>query len=100
MLMIRVPGSRCSWRMDQDIGGLQIAMRDSLAMRSVESLENLPGVFDGFLDRQRTLERRLLDELHHQIVWTDIVKLADMCVIQAATARASRSKRCETARGP
>src|SRR5881396_3213390 len=58
----------------QDIGGLQIAMRDSLAMRRIERVQNLPGVFDGLLDWQRTLKRRPLDELHHQVVGTDVVK--------------------------
>src|SRR5262249_18909273 len=43
---------------------------------------NLAGVFDGFLDRQRTLKRRPFDELHHQVVGTDVVKLTDMWVIQ------------------
>jgi hypothetical protein len=58
-------------------------MRDPLAMRSIKSVQNLAGVFDGLLDWQRTLERRPLDELHHQVVWTDVVKLADMRMIQS-----------------
>src|SRR6266571_3858133 len=58
-------------------------MRDSLAMRGIERVQNLAGVFDGLLDRQRTRKRRPLDELHHQVVWTDVVKLANMRVIQS-----------------
>src|SRR5262249_43716397 len=47
-----------------------------------ESIQNLAGVFDGLLDRQRTRKRRPLDELHHQVVGTDVVKLANMRMIQ------------------
>ena len=42
---------------DQNVGGLQIAMYDAFAVSRVESIQNLPRVFQRFLHRQRTLKR-------------------------------------------
>src|ERR1700694_5114678 len=58
-------------------------MRDALAMRGIQRLQNLPGVFDSFLQRKRTLQRRSFDELHNQVIRSDIVKLADVRIIQS-----------------
>ncbi len=57
-------------------------MRDAFLMRGVQSIQNLRCVFDRLLDRQRTFQRRALDELHHQIIRPDIVKLADVGMVQ------------------
>ena len=44
--------------------------------------QNLRRVFDGFFDRQRAFERCTFDELHHQVVRSDIVELADVGVVE------------------
>ena len=67
---------------DQNIGRLQVAMGDALSMRGIESIENLAGVFDGLLQRKRTIQRRALNKLHYQIIGADIVELADVRMIQ------------------
>jgi hypothetical protein len=46
----------------------QVAMRDALAVCRIQRVQNLPRVFDGLRQRQRALERRALDEFHHQVV--------------------------------
>src|SRR5215471_12098967 len=61
---------------EQNVRRLQVAMGDALAMGGIESFENLAGVFDGLVDRHRAVQRRTLDEFHHQIIGTDIVNLA------------------------
>ena len=40
---------------DQDVVGLEIAMRDAFLMRGIESIQNLPRIFDRLFGRQRTL---------------------------------------------
>ena len=39
------------------VGRLQIAMDDALLVRGFEGVEHLPGVRDGFVERQRALSR-------------------------------------------
>ena len=41
-----------------------------------------PRVFDRFFGRQRPYWRRAFDELHHKVVIAEIVKLADIRMIQ------------------
>ena len=67
---------------DEDIRGLQVAMGDALLVRGVERVANLHRVLQRLIDRQRPLERRALDVLHHQVIRPDIVKLADVRMIQ------------------
>src|ERR1035438_4732876 len=66
----------------QNVGRFQVAMRDAFLMRGVQSIQNLSRVFQGFFERQRSPQRRALDELHHQVVGTDVVKLADIGMVQ------------------
>jgi hypothetical protein len=66
----------------QDVGGLEIAVRDPFAMRRVERAQDLPGVLDRLVHRQRTLQRRAFDVLHHQVVRPYVVELADVWMIQ------------------
>ena len=51
-------------------------------MSGVESIQNLAGAFHGLFERQRSLKRSSFDELHHQIIRTDVVKLADIGMVQ------------------
>jgi hypothetical protein len=67
---------------DQNVGGFQIAMDDAFAVGRVESIQNLPRVFQRFLHGQRTLKRRAFDELHDQVVRPHIVQCADVRMIQ------------------
>ena len=57
-------------------------MRDALLVRGVESIANLRGVLQRLIERQRSLERRALDVLHHQVIRPDIVERADVGMIQ------------------
>ena len=57
-------------------------MRDALAVRGVQSFQYLARVLDGLPDRHRAFERRAFDELHHQVIGADIVKLADVRMVQ------------------
>jgi hypothetical protein len=67
---------------DQDIGRLEVAMRNALAVRRIQRLQNLPRVFDGLVDGQRAFQRRALDKLHHQVAGSDVVEHADVRVVQ------------------
>ncbi len=66
----------------QDIGGLQIAMRNAFFVRGIQRIQNLIGVFGGLFERQRPMQRRAVDVLHHQIIGADIVDLADVRMIE------------------
>src|SRR5262249_25895448 len=67
---------------NQDIGGLEVSMRDALLVCSVECITNLCCILQRLIDGQRTLEGRALDVLHHQVIRPDIVKLADVEMVQ------------------
>jgi hypothetical protein len=67
---------------DEYIGGLQVPVSDAFLMRRIQSIQNLRCAFDGPFQRHRSFERISLDELHHQIVRSDVVKLADMGMVQ------------------
>ena len=41
-----------------------------------------PAYSTALLERQRPLQRRALDELHHQVIRPDVVELADVRMIQ------------------
>jgi hypothetical protein len=57
-------------------------MRHSLFVRGIESVADLPGEFERLIERQGTLERLPLDELHHQVIGPDVVQRADVRVIE------------------
>ena len=57
-------------------------MCDPLFVRRVERIADLRCVLQRLFQRQRTLQRRPLNQLHQQIVGTYVVKLADVGVIQ------------------
>ena len=67
---------------DENIRGLQITMRDPFLVRGVERIANLDRVLQRLIDRQRPLEGRALDVLHDEIIWADVVDLADIRMIQ------------------
>src|SRR6266851_4497847 len=66
----------------QNVARFQIAMRDAFLMRGVERITNLHGVAERSIERKRTIERSPLDKLHDQIIWADVVNLADVGMIQ------------------
>jgi len=57
-------------------------MSDAFLMRHVECSSHLPRIVNDGFHRQRALGRLALDQLHHQLVWTDIVQRADIGMIQ------------------
>ena len=67
----------------QNIGGLEIAMGKTLAVRGVEGFQNLSGICDRRFRRQRAGERKPVDQFHHQIVRPDVMDLADIRMIES-----------------
>ena len=67
---------------DQDIGGLQVAVDDSFAVRHVERFGDLDGDAQSFLDRPRAFDCRALDKRHHQVVGANVVEMADTRVVE------------------
>ena len=57
-------------------------MSDAFLVRGVERIANLRGVLQRLIDRQRPLERRALDVLHHQVIRADIVERTNVGMIQ------------------
>src|ERR1700677_4672918 len=62
-------------------------MHDGFVMRGFEGVSNLPRDIEGFFERNRSLrdvlrQRRPFDQLHHEVVWPDVVKRADVGMIQ------------------
>src|SRR5215469_3505547 len=57
-------------------------MHHALAVSRIQRVQDLTGILHGLAERKRPLQLRSFYELHHQIVGTDIVKLADMRMIQ------------------
>ena len=51
-------------------------------VRCVQQASDLPCAFECLLHRQGTFELLALDVLHHQIIRTDIINLADVGIIQ------------------
>ena len=66
----------------QDIRGLQVAMRDAFLVRSIQGFQDLLRVFGGFCRRKGTLDRSAFHQLHHQVIRSHVVKLADVWMIQ------------------
>src|SRR5262249_2752966 len=69
-------------RRDLDVSGFQIAMGYALLMRRFERARDLPGVIERGFQWKRSARRFALDEFHHQIVRPDVVKRADVRMIQ------------------
>ena len=70
---------------------LQVAVDDSLFVRRLERLGDLPGEREGFIERETAVddaigERWALDQLHHQrdgpVLLFEAVNLRDMGMIQ------------------
>ena len=57
-------------------------MGDALLVRGVERVANLHRVLQCLIERQRPLERRALDVLHHQVIRPNIVQRANVGMIQ------------------
>ena len=68
-------------------------MDDTLAVRGVDGIGDLPREQQRVIEIDEARRRLALDVLHHQIVRPDIVEGADVRMVQAAIACASRSKR-------
>jgi hypothetical protein len=57
-------------------------MDDSPAVSGVESVQNRVRVFQGLICGDGTADRGSLDQLHNQIIRTDVVEVADVGMIQ------------------
>src|SRR5262245_53421629 len=57
-------------------------MNDAFPVCGVERITNLHAIFQGLIQWQRSAKRLALDVLHDEIVRTDIIKLADMRMVQ------------------
>src|SRR5215467_10171782 len=57
-------------------------MNDALPVGGVERVTNLRAIFQDLIQWQRSTKRLALDVLHDEIVRTDIVKLADMRMVE------------------
>jgi hypothetical protein len=67
----------------EDVGWLEIAMRDRLAMRGFKCAGQLNGGLEDEIERQRTFNFQTFDILHDDVVGADIVDLADVGMIQS-----------------
>ena len=77
----------------QDVGRLQIPMRDPLGVRRFQRGRHLQRQPKRFFHRQRPAQRCTLDILHHQVIRADIVQRQICGWFRAAMARASCSNR-------
>src|SRR5690242_691794 len=66
----------------KNVGRLEIAVNDALSLRAIERIENLASILDHLSYRHRTGNRRPFDEFHHEIVRPNVVKCADVRMIQ------------------
>ena len=70
-----------------DVLRLHVPMSNSGAMRTVERVGDLGGVFDGLVERDGAFFNALgegfaIDQFHHHVAGTDVVKDADMGMVQ------------------
>jgi hypothetical protein len=72
----------CTVGFDLDVARLEIAMDDTLFVRGFKCARNLLRDTQCFAQRQRTIRRGSLDELHHQIVGPHIVERTDVGMVQ------------------
>src|SRR5215467_14912640 len=57
-------------------------MRDAFPVRGIQCVQHLSGIFDGLFQRKRTSQRSAVDELHDEIVGTDIIEMANVRMVQ------------------
>ena len=57
-------------------------MDDAFLVRGVEGIGDLPRIAERRLKRQRPFRRLPLDELHHEVVGSDVVQRADIGMVQ------------------
>ncbi len=62
-------------------------MHPALFMRRFERLGDLAGNAEGLVQRKRALpdaigQRRAFHQLHHQVIWPDIIELANVWMIE------------------
>ncbi len=67
---------------DENVGGFQIAMNHARAVRNVQRVADLYRVFEGPVERQRSLQRRAVHVLHDEVVGSNVVERADVGMIQ------------------
>jgi hypothetical protein len=66
----------------QDVGRLEVAMDDALLVGRGEGVEDLIRVRDGFLDWEGPFQRLTFDQLHDKVVRANVIKLADIRVVE------------------
>ena len=66
----------------QNVGGLQIAVGDALPVRGIERIANLRRILQRLIERQGPFQRCALDVLHHEVIWPDVIKRADVRMIE------------------
>jgi hypothetical protein len=67
---------------DQNVARFKVAVDDALAMRRVQSIEDLARQRKRLVQRQGSLQRLALDVLHHQEVRPHVVERADVGMVQ------------------
>src|SRR5262249_17931184 len=72
----------CSVGFDFDVAGLQIAVNDSFIVGGFQSVDDLARVTKSSFQRQRACGRFSLHQLHHQIIWTYIVDMPNIRMVQ------------------
>ena len=70
------------WLSNEHIRRLQVSMNDALLVGRVQRLANLHRVFQRLIGRHWALDRSAIDILHHQVIWANVVKRADMGMVQ------------------
>src|SRR5262249_55136962 len=68
----------------QNIRWLEVAMRDAFPVRGIQRVQDLPCVFGSFFQRKWTSQRSAFDHLHHQVIGTDIVEMANMGMVEGS----------------
>ena len=67
---------------DQNVGRFQVAMRDQLFVGRFKRARQLNRVPERLIERQWTFDLRALDVFHHEIIRSDVVKRANVRMIQ------------------
>lgn len=57
-------------------------MGDVLLVRGIQCIANLRSILQCLIERLRPLQWSSFNELHHQIIWLDVVEVADMRMIE------------------
>ena len=69
-------------RRHHDVGRLEVAVQDALRVRGVQRVGHLRGDLQHLTQRHRTVQRRPVDVFHDEIPGPDVVKHADVRVVQ------------------